>query len=103
MLPKRFCSLSFLQGALARPSGPWCLTSEIWYSVCAGVFLSGGNVMDRETALMAPMSRSCALSATAGLDVSSARMATALAHMPYATLTGIALMGLMKTMPFVVC
>lgn len=58
--------------------------------------------MDRETVLMALMNRPCALSATAGLDSSSARMATVLAHGPCAMLARIVPMGLMKNMPFVI-
>lgn len=68
-----------------------------FYSLCAGVSLYGGNVMDRKTALMVLMNQTCVHTASAVWDSSSAEMATAQAPRLCAMLARIVPMALMKT------
>lgn len=66
------------------------------------VFLSGGNVMARGTAGMAPMSLPPARLATAGSGSFSAMMETAQVLTSFATATGTVTMAQMKTLCCVV-
>lgn len=94
---------SVLMSSLQVASTPCALLRETLCFLCAGVFLSGGSATGRETAQMALTSRCFARSATAGLDSSSARTATAPAHISCAMLTKIALMAQTRTRFSVVC
>lgn len=67
------------------------------YFLCAGVSPYGGNVTARKTALMVLMNQTCAHTASAVWDSSSAGMATARAPRLCAMLARIVLMALMKT------
>lgn len=87
---------------LLYPPAPGALLRGVVYFLRAGVFLSGGNVMDRKTAWMVPMNPPLAHRAYASYHSSSAGMAIAPAHTSYVTLTKTALMGLMKTSFFAV-